>query len=128
MLAIAFFTLRVNLEQRLDAAAVKFHVSERIQAEQVDTASGGRAELLGGGQRGCFAVTAVNDGGVHVAAVVLGMVARTVPLWAVLGVITSAGGSQGGDHFLGYPLHVSCSAGAAGKEVESGEAEAQEAT
>jgi len=45
---------------------------------------------------------------------------------AFLGGTCSAGGSQGGEHVLGYPLHVSCPVWAAEYEVESGEAEAEE--
>jgi hypothetical protein len=45
---------------------------------------------------------------------------------AFLGVAWSADGSQGGEHLLGYPLHGRFLVWAAGEEVESGEAEAEE--
>ena len=43
-----------------------------------------------------------------------------------MGVAGSAGGSQGGEHLLGYPLHGRYLVWPVDEEVESGEAEAEE--
>ena len=55
-----------------------------------------------------------------------GVLLELRPGLAFLGVAWSAGGSQGGEHLLGYLQHGRFLVGAADEEVESGEAEAEE--